>query len=130
MRGKILQETNQELDAHYLTKKDRWVHKAFLNSKGGEREVDEFYEYAYLQSTEEVIQNLEGIGLDYNELEKNTLEIYDKIQNYSLARNQQVPQVKVKDYPPLKIGDIKPEFIKKYPTLTQLLVSDNIQERY
>ncbi len=57
-------------DAHYLKKEDRWVHKAFLNSKGGEREVDSFYEYAYLQSTEEVIENLEGTGLDYNELEK------------------------------------------------------------
>ncbi len=27
-------------DAHYLTKEDRPVHKAYLNSKGGEREVD------------------------------------------------------------------------------------------
>ena len=31
-------------DAHYLTKKERPVHKAYLNSKDGEREVDEFYE--------------------------------------------------------------------------------------
>ena len=52
-------------DAHYLRKEDREVHKAYLNSKGGEREVDAFYEYAYLQSTEEVIENLEGTGLDY-----------------------------------------------------------------
>ena len=117
-------------DAHYLKKEDRWVHKAFLNSKGGEREVDSFYEYAYLQSTEEVIENLEGTGLDYNELEKNTLEIYDKIQNYSLAKKQQVPQVEVKNYPPLKVSDIKSEFAKKYPTLAQLYTSDNVQERY
>ena len=112
-------------DAHYLKKEDRWVHKAFLNSKGGEREVDEFYEYAYLQSTEEVVNNLEGTGLNYNELETNTLEIYNKIQDYSLARNQHVTEVEVKNYPKtassLGYG---------YETLDSLYRSDNPQERY
>ena len=56
-------------DAHYLKKTDREVHKAFLNSKQGDREVDEFYAYAYLQTTEEVIENLAGTDLDYAELE-------------------------------------------------------------
>ena len=37
-------------DAHYLSKEDRYVHKAYLNSQGGEREVDSFYEYSYLQT--------------------------------------------------------------------------------
>ena len=104
-------------DAHYLKKEDRWVHKAFLNSKGGEREVDEFYEYAYLQSTEEVINNLEGTGLNYNELEANTLEIYNKIQNYSLARKQHVTEIEVPNYPKQNID------LGNRPTL-------NAQDRY
>ena len=112
-------------DAHYLKKEDRWVHKAFLNSKGGEREVDEFYEYAYLQSTEDVINNLEGTGLDYNELEANTLEIYNKIQDYSLARNQHVTEV---DVPQYRRGNRSGD--DKYPTLKKLLWSTNNQERY
>ena len=112
-------------DAHYLKKEDRWVHKAFLNSKGGEREVDEFYEYAYLQSTEDVINNLEGTGLDYNELEANTLEIYNKIQDYSLARNQHVTEV---DVPQYRKGNRSGD--DKYPTLKKLLWSTNNQERY
>ena len=111
-------------DAHYLKKEDRWVHKAFLNSKGGEREVDEFYEYAYLQSTEEVINNLEGTGLDYNELETNTLEIYNKIQNYNLARKQHVTEIEVPNYPKQNIN------LGNRPTLNKLLTSDNAQERY
>ena len=41
-------------DAHYLKKEDRYVHKAYLNSKGGEREVDDFYEFYYLQTNEEI----------------------------------------------------------------------------
>lgn len=116
-------------DAHYLTKEDREVHKAYLNSKGGEREVDAFYEYAYLQSTEEVIENLAGTGLDYYELEANTHEIYNKIENYTLARKQQVKQVKVPEYP------IEPDGHhyydkEKYPTLDYMMHSQNPQERY
>ena len=40
-------------DAHYLNKEDRYIHKAYLNSKGGEREVDDFYEFARLMDPEE-----------------------------------------------------------------------------
>ena len=36
-------------DAHYLKREDRFVHKAYLNSREGEREVDAFYEFSYLQ---------------------------------------------------------------------------------
>ena len=110
-------------DAHYLKKSDREVHKAFLNSKQGDREVDEFYAYAYLQTTEEVIQNLAGTGLDYAELEANTLEVKNKIQDFGFAHKQQVPQVPVKNYPKVmsKMG---------YKTLDYLYSSDNPQERY
>ena len=110
-------------DAHYLRKEDREVHKAFLNSKQGDREVDSFYSYAYLQTTEEIIQNLEGTGLDYAELEANTIEVKNKIMDFGFAHKQQVPQVQVKDYPKVmsKTG---------YKTLDYLYNSDNPQERY
>ena len=45
-------------DAHYLKKEDRYVHKSYLNSKGGEREVDDFYEFTYVQSPDEIRANL------------------------------------------------------------------------
>ncbi len=45
-------------DAHYLKKEDRYVHKAYLTSKEGEREVDSFYSYSYLQEDEEIRENL------------------------------------------------------------------------
>ena len=38
-------------DAHYLTKEDRPIHKAYLNSKEGDREVDSFYEFTYLMDS-------------------------------------------------------------------------------
>lgn len=110
-------------DAHYLKKEDRFVHKSYLNSKGGEREVDEFYEYSYLQSEEEIIENLKPSELNYEELCNNSLEIYSKIESYNLKHKQTIPKVKVRDYP-------KDNSLKEYPTLHKLLLSDDIQDRY
>jgi len=116
-------------DAHYLKASDRYVHKAYLNSKQGDRETDAFYSAAYLQTTEEVKQNLQGTPLDYDELEANTLEIYNKIEEYSLFHKQQVPEVEVPIYP---ISEKNHHFFdeNKYPTLDYLMHSQNPQERY
>ena len=123
-------------DAHYLTKEDRFVHKAFLNSKGGEREVDEFYEFAYLQSEEEIQKNLAPSSMDYEQMVANSYEIYEKIENYSLRHNQTIPKVAVKDYP--KNKDWIPGFQitrkmhinENYPILQSMLISDDKMERY
>lgn len=111
-------------DAHYLSPEDREAHKIFLNSKSsGDREVDSFYHYAYLQDNEEVETNLDGTGLDFAELCANSMEIYDKIENYSLFHTQQIPQVEVRDFP-------KKEKHSPFETLNYLYSSDNVQERY
>jgi len=116
-------------DAHYLTKEDRYVHKAYLNSKGGEREVDSFYEYAYLQDENDIKENITPSELNYDELVNNSYEIYNKIENYSIAHKQTIPKVKVKDYPKpvCTQGDW---FESHYPTLVNMLESDDIYERY
>lgn len=116
-------------DSHYLRKEDRYVHKALLNSKEGDREVDSFYAYAYLQSEEEIRENLEGTGLDYEELCANSMKIYDRCEYYTLHKNQHIVEVSVPEYP------IEPEnhhFYdkEKYPTLDKLMHSQNPQERY
>ena len=41
-------------DAHYLKKEDAPIHKAFLNSQEGDREVDSFYATTYLMGTDEI----------------------------------------------------------------------------
>lgn len=122
-------------DAHYLTTEDRQVHKAYLNSKGGEREVDSFYEFSRLMTAEEVTELLlpcfdeEDIREDAADIVQwildNTNEVKNKIEWYSLERNQIIPKVKVKDYPKCSAWEWD-----MYPTIRDLLVSDNIQERY
>lgn len=114
-------------DAHYLKKEDRYVHKAYLNSKGGEREVDEFYEFAYLQTNEEIIENLKksDFSEDYiMQMFDNSYGIFEKIENFSLTHKQTIPKVSVPDYP-------KKSFDKEhYPILASMFESDDKVNRY
>ena len=114
-------------DAHYLTKEDRYVHKAYLNSKGGEREVDAFYEYAYLQEEEDIKENIAPSELDYDELVNNSYEIYNKIENYSIAHKQTIPKVPVENF---IINHTNDDFHQHYPTLASMYESEDIYERY
>ena len=118
-------------DAHYLRKEDRYVHKAYLNSKGGEREVDDFYEYSYMQEEEEIIKHLsksydKEIIID---LFHNSLEIYNKIENYSLEHSQTIPKVEVYDYPKVNKSIIN-AMQEDYPVLASMLNSEDKFERY
>ena len=52
-------------DAHYLRPEDRPIHKAYLNAKEGDREVDSFYKTTYLMTDEEVKHFMnDQIGVD------------------------------------------------------------------
>ena len=116
-------------DSHYLRKEDRYVHKAYLTSKPGEREVDSFYEYCYLMDEQEIRENLRA-GLSdevIDQIFRNSMEITKKIEFYDLSHSQQVTEVPVKDYPK---NSLMAAEVKEYPTLAQMFVSDNIQERY
>ena len=112
-------------DAHYLKKEDRYVHKAYLNSRGGEREVDAFYEYAYLQDENDIKENIAPSKLDYDELVNNSYEIYNKIENYSIAHKQTIPKVKVKNYLPYE-----DKSLSQYPNLYKMKISKDEYERY
>ena len=124
-------------DAHYLTKEHRAIHKAYLTSKEGEREVDEFYEFARLMDSDEVEELL---SLSFHNKEfiqqilDNTLEVQSKIKRYSLFHKQDIPEVPVKDYQ--KSGwwgvnnDYADDMKSSYPTICKLFTSDDIQDRY
>ena len=116
-------------DAHYLTAKDRYVHKAYLTSNNGEREVDDFYEFARLMTPKECRQLL-MVSFNneqfINEIFINTLNIQRQIQFYSLERHQEIPEVDVKNYP---IHN-PPLGWENYAILNKLFLSNNLQERY
>ena len=117
-------------DVHYLKKEDRYIHKAFLNSKQGEREVDAFYEYTYLQTNEEIHENLKNSDYDELFVEKlfeNTMEIYNKIEFYDLEHPQGIPSVEVPHY---EKKEVSADFAKEYPELARLYKSDDEIEKY
>ena len=123
-------------DSHYLTKADRFVHKSYLNSKGGEREVDSFYEFAHLMTYDEVYELLEkcfGDGMIATQILHNSDKLKEKFSEYSLERKQMIPKIELPDYPVLTCesdftGRYNPEW--NFPVMDSLLCSDNIQERY
>lgn len=115
-------------DAHYLTEKERSVHKAYLNSKDGEREVDGFYTFAHMMDNEEAFENLRinHTEEEFAEFCANSMEIYDKIGTYDIFKKPIIPRVDVREYD----KHIPADITVVYPTLYQLFTSDNIQERY
>ena len=123
-------------DAHYLKKEDRFVHKAYLNSTDGEREVDTFYQYAYLHSEEDCIEDLtpsfEGSTEElYKCLCENSMDMFNKIETYSLLHNQTIPSVEVKEYDKAIWASYSNKNLQeKYPTLYNMFQSDDKYDRY
>ena len=125
-------------DSHYLTKKDRYVHKSYLNSKGGEREVDSFYEFAHLMSYDEVyelLKNCFGDGVIAETILENSRKLGEKYTSYSLERKQMIPKVEVPEYSAWDIWDKVPglimdSFDHRWFTLQRLVQKGNDQERY
>ena len=124
-------------DSHYLTKKDRFIHKSYLNSKGGEREVDSFYEFAHLMSFDEVYDLLKdcfGDGMIAEQILNNSHQLRLKYQDYSLERKQIIPKINLPNYEPADWsyvpGLIMDNFDHRWKLIQKLICSDNIQERY
>ena len=102
-------------DSHYLKKEDAPVHKAYLNSQDGDREVDAFYATTYMMGTEE----LEGLlDLDQQELQiayHNIQEIADMCEDYSLLKSLKIPELTWKEV--LSYYSSYPEWFKTIPML-------------
>jgi len=84
------------LDSHYKFKKDREIHKAYLNSQSDvERETDRFYSYTYMMEEKEIKQLL-GHHLDMDTIEaglRSTIEIIDQIEIYEITHSPIIPEI-------------------------------------
>lgn len=116
-------------DSHYLNPETRFAHKAYLNSKGGDREVDSFYEYARLMDEQEV-RNLLALSFeeaDIDDMLRNTEEMRNKIEWYSLEKPQQIPVVPIPERDKIFLGW---GFSDDCPTLKEIDLFGNAQEQY
>lgn len=121
-------------DSHYLKKEDREVHASFLNSKDGDRETAEFYQYTYMMTPEEIISLMNDyIEEDVlKEMLENTNEINDKIAVYDLAQPQIVPHLsddRVK-HPEWKIWFSTFKIRDKFEYLNKYYNSPSEDDRY
>ena len=117
-------------DSHFLKREDRYVHKSYLNSSEGDREVDAFYQYAYLHSEEDCIKDLtpsfgEFTQPFYEKCCETSMEIFNKIEVYDLRHAQTIPSVDVPEYP-------REEFYMSsgYPILAEMKKSEDKYDRY
>lgn len=77
-------------DSHFLRASDRPIHKAYLTSQEGEREVDEFYATTYLMGTEELESRFDfSLEEGYDNIQK----IMDKCENYDLRKPLKIPRL-------------------------------------
>ena len=112
-------------DSHYLKKEDRYIHKAYLNSKGGERETDLFYEYSYLQDEDDIRKNLGPSEINVDDCCNNSIDLMNKIETYDLLHSQTIPGVPVKEYTKM-IHAVN----EKYRELNNLFNSEDKYDRY
>lgn len=110
-------------DAHYLNKAQRPIHKAFLNAKDGDREVDDFYATTYLMDDIELKSFMEKhIGLENMEKAyKSIREIKNKCQDYSLKKALKIPRLSWKQY---RETTQMEEWLKRIPILKTFLDSE------
>jgi len=84
-------------DSHYIDKEDRPIHRNYLQSKQGDREVDEFYSSAYMMNIDEIPPILKQSWLHPDDIEEaieNTMRIYDVAEEYDLEENVSLTEVK------------------------------------
>ena len=84
-------------DSHYLKKSDAPIHKAYLNSQNGDREVDSFYATTYMMDTEELESYLELSEEEVQKAYENILKIKDMCEDYSLLKPLRIPLLSWKE---------------------------------
>ena len=115
------------LDAHYLKKEDRAIHKAYLNSQNGDREVDGFYATTYLMNHEEIRSYMSELSIEQiQEAYNSIIEIQNKCEDYSLKKPLKIPQLPWKNFN--NVVDID-NWCKKIPEFEQFLSSEYIGDK-
>lgn len=118
-------------DHHYTNKDDRPIHKAFLKSKAGEREVDAFYEATYMMDIDEIHKRMDFyLGTDeVSKFLENTNEINEKIENYSLLKPLSIPYLPKVEFEQELKQNLEDKMCEVMPSLKKYLESDEDADR-
>ncbi|PHA03043.1 DNA-dependent DNA polymerase [Bacillus pseudomycoides] len=115
-------------DTHFLRPEDRQIHKAFLNSKDGDREVDDFYEACFLHTEDEIYKRMVGIDKEIiADALKNTLLIGEMISDYTIEHEPIIPKMELPNFELKHL--FKPAY-EQYEYISKIAHSEDEQDRY
>lgn len=119
-------------DTHYLQKEDAIIHKVFLQSQDGDREVDDFYATAYLMDVDELTHYLQYCYTQ-DQIDKIITwsnEIPKRIKDYDIFHNPIIPQLPIEKIPQFEIKHSFKEWYDKYPNFAHYAKVKDTHEQY
>lgn len=119
-------------DSHYLRKEDAFIHKVYLQSQEGDREVDDFYATAYLMDEAELREHL---LVDFNDAQIDQMfewscELGERIKGYNIQHNPIIPQLPLDKIPDFTISHVFSNYYDKYPNFGWYSNRPEIHEQY
>lgn len=114
-------------DAHYIDLNDQDSHETFLKSENQARDVRGFYQYAHLFTPEEIYKYIDKDIADKGF--KNSLDLLDTIETYSLKHVQEIPKAPIPDFKPVTLKYDKLDW-SKYPEIEWLANSKEKANQY
>ena len=119
-------------DTHYLRKEDAIIHKVFLQSQDGDREVDDFYTTAYSMDVDELTHYLQYCYTQ-DQIDKIIAwsnEIPKRIKDYDIFHNPIIPQLPIEKIPQFEIKHSFKEWYGKYPNFAYYAKVKDTHEQY
>ena len=119
-------------DTHYLRKEDAIIHKVFLQSQDGDREVDDFYSTAYSMDVNELTHYLQYCYTQ-DQIDKIIAwsnEIPKRIKDYDIFHNPIIPQLPIEKIPQFEIKHNFKEWYGKYPNFAYYAKVKDTHEQY
>lgn len=115
-------------DSHYLSSNSKMIHRAYLQSKEEEREIDSFYQTTYLMEVQEMYNYMKYFDEEIvTKAIENTAIIGSKIGEYSLSCSTIVPEAEV---PEFEVENYFEKYYGKFAVLKEYANSSNIYDKY
>ena len=118
-------------DAHYLNEEQKMVHKIYLQSSDGEREVDSFYDTTFLMSADKLKSYFTNNQIKYvEEAMQNTNNIMDSIEDIEFEHKPIVPSAHIPDFDTPILHDYADIDWSKYKFIQYYAQSEENVDRY
>lgn len=115
-------------DTHYLRPEQRTVHKAFLNAKEGDREVDSFYADTYLHTVDEIYEKMNYLPKEVIMTAiENTLLISEMVEEYTIEHETVIPKI---DLPHFELRHLFKPAYEQYEYIGKMATSKSDQDLY